>query len=549
MAKRKRVGARLGAVAALALVLAATAAGCGSTSGRSGGAVTILQTSFPDYLDPALSFSAEGWEPLVQVYPGLLTFAHAPGRAGAVVKPGLAESLPRISDGGRTYRLRLRRGLRFSDGRPLRASDFKRSLERVVATDSQGLGLGYTNIVGAEAYGKTKKGGIGGIVVNDATGDITIHLLKPRGAFTYELAVPFAGVVPASTPAANQTRHPPPGAGRYVIRAVQQGRSYQLVRNPRFSPGLKGTAVDVGKLDRIDVRIVKDPSAQVTQVAANEADVMIDNPPADRAGEVRARYGGKRYREFGTTSTFYFFMNASVAPFNDLRVRRAVNYALDFAALNRLQGGFLGPAHGILPKQLPGYEPSRDLYPGPNVSRARALIAAAGARGAKVTVWGNGEDPTLQTVAYYTDLLNRIGLKATTKTVPAPAYFQTVGDRSVKAQTGFANWTEDYPHPADFIDTLLNPDRVSASGNNNLSYNSFDRGFAARIDALAARQLSPATEREWAALDRYAQEQAYWAVYGTRKQSTFFSARMDFARCKGDDWPLATHDWARFCVR
>ena len=96
----------------------------------------------------------------------------------------------------------------------------------MIATDSPGVSLGYTNIVGAEQFAKTKKGGITGIVVNDATGDITIHLLKPRGSFTYELAIPFAGVVPASTPSTNQTQHPPPGAGRYVIRNVDQGRGY-----------------------------------------------------------------------------------------------------------------------------------------------------------------------------------------------------------------------------------------------------------------------------------------------------------------------------------
>jgi hypothetical protein len=55
--------------------------------------------------------------------------------------------------------------------------------------------------------------------------------------------------------------------------------------------------------------------------------------------------------------------------------------------------------------------------------------------------------------------------------------------------------------------------------------------------------------KDWAALDRYAQQQAYWGIYATRKQSTFFSDRMNFQNCKGDDWPLATHDWGRFCLK
>ncbi len=90
---------------------------------------------------------------------------------------------------------------------------------------------------------------------------------------------------------------------------------------------------------------------------------------------------------------------------------------------------------------------------------------------------------------------------------------------------------------------------MTAANNQNLTQNTADKGFAARLDAVAAQQLTPRTEREWATLDRYAQQQAYWGVYGTRRQSTFFSTRMDFKNCKGDDWPLATHDWARFCLK
>jgi peptide/nickel transport system substrate-binding protein len=549
MPRRGTLG-RLATGGAVAVLLAGVLSACGSSStGRTGGSITILQTSFPDFLDPALGYTVDSWQPMAQAYPGLVVFAHASGAAGAKVRPGLAEALPRISADGRTYQLRLRKNLSFSDGTPVKASDFKHSIERVIATDSQGVSLGYTNIAGAEQFGKTKKGGISGIVVNDATGDITIHLVKPRGSFTYELAIPFAAVVPASTPNKNQTQHPPPGAGRYVIKNVEQGRSYSLVRNPHFSPGLEGTAVDVAKVTGINVKINGTISAQVTQIANNQADFMIDNPTADRAGEVRSKYTGKRYREFATTSTYYFFMNTEAPPFDKLAVRQAVNWALDFDAINRTQAGFLAKTHGILPLQIPGYEPSPDLYPGPNLQKAQQLIAQAGAKGAPVTVWSDNQDPTPQTMAYYADLLNKIGLKAKLKTIAAETYFTTIGDRSLKAQTGWSNWTEDYPHPADFIDVLLNPDNVVATGNNNFSYNASGRGFASRINAVAAKPLTSQTEKEWAALDRYAQQQAYWGIYGTRKQSTFFSDRMNFQNCKGDDWPLATHDWGRFCLK
>jgi peptide/nickel transport system substrate-binding protein len=535
--------------AVVAVSLAALAAGgCGKTTGKRGGSMTILETSFPDFLDPALSYGVEGWEPLTQVYPGLLTYPHASGAAGAKIAPGLAEALPTISKGGLTYRLRLRKRLNFSDGRPIRASDFKASIERVIAADSKGSSLGYLNIAGAEQFAKTKKGGIAGIVVDDATGDITIQLVKPRGPFVYELGIPFAGVVPKGTPASPQTNHPAPGAGRYVIREVVPNRSFVLVKNPRFSPGLQGTAVDVGKIARINVKVVSSPATQVTQLEQNRADFLVDNPTGDRVGEIRRSYKS-RYREFPTTSTYFFFLNASAPPFDKLAVRQAVNYALDFDALNRTQSGFLEPWHGVLPRDVPGYEPSPNLYPGPNLTKARELIRRAGAAGAKVTVWSVSEDPTPRTMAYYQDVLNKLGFKTTLKTLSGATYFDVVGDRKTKAQTGWANFVADYPHPADFIDQLLNPDNIQPTNNVNLSYNASDTGLAARINALAQQQLTSKTEQQWAALDRYAQQQAYLAIYGTRKQSTFFSTRMDFAHCKGDDWPLATHDWARFCLK
>ena len=102
--------------------------------------------------------------------------------------------------------------------------------------------------MGAEEFLKTKKGGISGIEADDATGEITITLTEPRGAFTYELAIPFAGVVPGDTPAKNQTKNPPPGAGRYMIRRrAQSTAATSCVKNPNFSPSLEGTAVDAGQ--------------------------------------------------------------------------------------------------------------------------------------------------------------------------------------------------------------------------------------------------------------------------------------------------------------
>jgi peptide/nickel transport system substrate-binding protein len=540
--------------AALVLVLASLGiAACGDEDGgggegRTGGIIRVAHVTFPDFLDPALSYTVDGWQALLQVYPGLLTFPHESGPAGAEPVPGLAEDMPEISADGRTYRFKLRDNLRFSDGTPIRASDFKASIERVLAQDSQGSGF-YVHIEGGEEFIETKRGGIDGIEVDDQTRDVTITLTEPRGSFTYELAIPFAGVVPKDTPDENQTREPPPGAGRYVIQDVEVNRSYSLRKNPNFSESLEGTAVDAGKADGFDATVIRSESTQVTRIIQNDLDFMVENPPADRVGELKAQYEGERFRQFSTPSIFYFFLNASVPPFDDQRVRQAANHAIDPDAINRIQGGTIEPANETLPKGIPGYRDWPDLYPH-DVNRARQLVRTAGAEGEQVTVWGDDVPTTRRTMEYYAEVLNDIGLDAEVRIIPGETYFQTIGDRSTRAQTGFSNWIQDYPHPANFIDVVLNPDNVVATGNNNWSYNADDRQLARKITAAAAEpELTDEVEDQWAQIDREIQEKAYWAVYGTRKQTTFFSERMDFETCKGDDWLPGTHDWAQFCLK
>jgi peptide/nickel transport system substrate-binding protein len=136
MMKRMRSWAgRIGVV----VLTSAVFTGCGSGD-SSGENRTLVGTynSFPDYLDPGLSFSLEGATALRNSYIPLLTYPAAEGAAGAKLIPGLARSLPRIDQGGRRYTLGLRPGLEYSDGTPVRASDFRFAVERLFRLNSAG---------------------------------------------------------------------------------------------------------------------------------------------------------------------------------------------------------------------------------------------------------------------------------------------------------------------------------------------------------------------------------------------------------------------------
>ena len=95
-----------------------------AVGGGGGGDINVALTSFPDYVDPQLSYTVEGWEVLWNVYTPLLTYKHAKGKDGTQVVPALAENMPEISPDGKTYKLKLRPNMKYSDGTPIKASDF-----------------------------------------------------------------------------------------------------------------------------------------------------------------------------------------------------------------------------------------------------------------------------------------------------------------------------------------------------------------------------------------------------------------------------------------
>ena len=131
-------------------------------------------TSFPDYIDPQLSYTVEGWEAMYNTYIPLLTYKHAKGEEGTEVVPGLAKDMPEVSADGKTYKLTLRPNMKYSDGTPIKASDFTYAIQRLFKANSGGS-VFYETIVGANDYADGKADTISGITTDDATGDITIH--------------------------------------------------------------------------------------------------------------------------------------------------------------------------------------------------------------------------------------------------------------------------------------------------------------------------------------------------------------------------------------
>ncbi len=497
-----------------------TTAGGGSSQQKTFPNFRIVYDTGTDYLDPGLSYTVQGWQVMWNVYLSLLGYKHVNGPDGATIVPALAEDLPQISSDGKTYTLTLRKGLKYSDGTAVKASDFKYAIKRDFLVDSPGVGF-FTNIVGADTFSETKKGDISGITADDATGKITIKLAKPQGDFQNILATIFAAPVPANTPAKDQSTHPIPSTGPYMIQSYSPSRQFVLVRNPSFKPT---DDVPATNPDKMTVKIVEDDSAALQQVINGQADFDFHPIPVDRLASVQQQHGDQ-LKIFTPANTYYFFMNAREKPFDDVRVRQAVNYAIDRNALVRLYGGLATPTENILPPTYPQYK-KHTLYP-LNVSKAKQLINQAGVKGMTVTVWGSNRETSKKPVEYLQDVLKKIGLDAKLKIIDAAIYWTTIGNQKTKAQIGFADWFQDYPHPLDWFDVLLNGTRITDTHNNNYS-NFNDGNVNQKIAQLKQKAtLNDQINGQWAALDAQIMKKAGWAPYVNRQFTDFFGTDID----------------------
>jgi peptide/nickel transport system substrate-binding protein len=479
-------------------------------------------SSFPDYLDPQLSYTTEGWTAMYDTYIPLLTYRHADGTAGAEVIPGLARSLPRITNGGTTYTLFLRKGLRYSTGRLVRASDFKFAVKRMFSLNSPGASF-YTDIIGARQFQRTGRGAIAGIATNDRTGKIAIRLLRPRGTFSNELGLLFVAPVPPGTPISNQTSNPPPATGPYAITTSNPGRGWDYARNPEWRNNARlMPQLPTGHLPRIDIAVVANGSTLVQKVKRGKLDWSPASPPADRYEALKRRYEGTQFRVEPSLNTYFFWMNTRRPPFDNLKVRQAVNYAVDRSALQRIYAGQMTPSQQILPPGMPGYR-KFDLYPH-NMVEAKRLIAEAKPSDRKITVWTDSERPNYEAGAYYRRVLQELGFSARLRTVSGYSYFTVIGNASKpNLDTGWFNWFEDYPHPNDFFQPMLNGESILPTYNTNFAQIDVP-SLNETIRQLGERPLGPQQENEYAALDRSYMEQAPWVPFGNLTQSIFVSS-------------------------
>jgi oligopeptide transport system substrate-binding protein len=317
--------------ACLAFALAATAAGGSSRASDTHYVRVAYVAADIDSLDPALSYTVAS---ALLLDPTCALLLRPGGTAG--LRPEVATGYPRVSNGGRTFTFSLRSGFRFSDGKPVLASAFARSIARTLAPGVKSPWAAYTrDIVGAEDVTAGKATTPSGVLARGL--ELVVRLKRPVPDFPAWTT--FLCAVPPRLPADPEGVAVFPGSGPYYVSDYRSGERVVLRRNPYYG-GRRERHVE-GFL--VDLRASSEEEV-LDRIERGEADwgwalPILYFDPARRLAE---KYGINKLRFFvhpGAIWRGYAFNTSRPLFRNNPQLRRAVSFAIDRAAFRRAGGG------------------------------------------------------------------------------------------------------------------------------------------------------------------------------------------------------------------
>jgi YVTN family beta-propeller protein len=491
-------------------------------------------------IDPAIQNFLSPAQLLGMTNDGLVTLKHAGASTGTQLVPDLSSTLPSPTKDGRTYRFQVRPAIRYSTGAVVEPLDFRRAIERDFRLDSPGAPF-YRGIVGgARCMRRPSKCDLSkGILVNEAANTVTFRLVAPDPDFLDKLTLPYAAAIPAGVSVREVSRHGVPATGPYMIDSYVPGERLRLVRNPYFREWSNAAQPD-GYVDRIVFQLGVQPNRAVTAIERGQADYGIYEvpfaPPGNLLHELLTSYPAQVHIN-PLPEVHYFIMNTRVAPFDDIRVRRALNYAIDRNVLVELNGGpeAAQPTCQALPPGIPGYErycpytvnPSPSgAYSGPDLEKARRLVRASGTAGMRISVL---TDPHLRDTAYVVSVLKRLGYRASMSPVAGDRYNRLASNSRDRTQISVGGTLTDYPAPSNIIQTWLSCASFKPGSDLNANRAGFcDPSIVAGIKrALALETSDPdGANRLWARLDRKVVDQAPWLPTVNLNMVDFVSQRV-----------------------
>ncbi len=500
-----------------------------------GGTLRLLSSTPFESIDPGMGYPTVPPVFYEATYDTLVTFQRVGGSGGLQLVPDLALAIPAPQAGGTEYTFVLRPGLRYSNGATVQPVDFRYGLERVFELNPYERSF-FAGLLGARRCAGGSPCDLSrGVTVNDHARAVTFHLTAPDADFLYKLAFSFAAPIPSTVPRHEAGTDPVPGTGPYMIARYVPGREVDLVRNPMFREW-SAAAQPEGFPDRIVWTFGLPVAQEIAAIEAGRADWMADLVP-DVAG-LSARFDSQVHVN-PLPGISYAAFNVTVPPFDDLRVRRAVSFAADRRKAVSVLGGpdAAQPTCQIIPRGLPGYQPycpfTVDPGPGgrwigPDLARARRLVAASHTQGMRVVVWGHERDGPLG--RYLVGVLRELGYRASLHLASDAAFARDVNDSRRGVQASVADWVADYPSASDFFDVFFRCSsfRLADPADTRSSLFFCHPNIDRQMDQADRLQLSDPTgaAEMWARVDHEITDLAPWVPFVSLRFADFTSARI-----------------------
>lgn len=454
-----------------------------------GGTLNLWSSQDADSWDPAVGYYAFVWDLDRLFNRTLVTYPGKPGGDGLKLTPDLAQAMPDITDGGRTYTFKLRSGIKFDDGSPITSKDIKYGIERIFAQDVLPGGPIYLiqqldegqNYPGPYKDTDPDKLGLKSITTpNDST--IVFHLQKPFADFPYLLAMPGSGPIPRSRDNGAKYALKPASSGPYMFESYDPGKSAVWVRNPYWSPDID--PVRKALPDKITLTITSNAEDMDSRLLAGTADLDVSQTGVGSAAQVKILQNpALKANADDPPNGFirYVAIAQKVAPFDNIHCRKAVIYAADHTALQTARGGPVGGgpiAPNMLPPNILGsdtkYDPYNIVQGKPDLDKAKDELNQCGhPDGFKTTIAVRSNKPKeVKTAEALQESLAAVGIKADIFQYDGKLIASIVGSPDNVHKKGYglmvAGWGADWPSGTGYLQPIIDANFILPNGNFNL---------------------------------------------------------------------------------
>jgi ABC-type transport system substrate-binding protein len=454
-------------------------------------------------LDPHIAFDVTSGVLVELLYDSLYEYDYQ-----THMRPVIAQSMPEISADGRTFVVRVRRNVRFHNGRKLTAHDVVWSFERMIHPNLFSPGAPYYQAIeGYEAFQQKKTAHLSGLrALDDYT--VEFRLSRPDQSFVHTLAMRFASPVPKEEVLARGAnfKRQPVGTGPFRLVSWDRGVRLVLERNKTYFEAEKPY------VDRVVFEEGLKRDTAFLRFRNGEVDIMPRMSPADR---LMLEGGG--FQEYmsaeAKSDVFGLIMNAELAPFDNVHIRRAVAAAVDRERWARARNYNIRPTGQVLPPSITGYDAQLPHQQRFDLAKARAEMRLAGFPDGlpePVTMWISDSPAGRINGELAQADVAKIGIKLRLKPVSFPVYLEETG-KPKTAQMSAGGWSMDFPDPSNFLSLMSSSMKAERDSSNRSFYS--DPG----LDDLLARALVERDPMKRATMyheaNDFVADQAPWAFF------------------------------------